>query len=176
MWQLKRTGGNIYSIKEDTAGCRWQFWGYLSTQQYQQCTYWVRVGKVSSEAKRDFLEHFTTSISAKCSRAQFELGVTRLCASCTAGDACAGERAGGESADTTNVSNFPGGLFLSLYPDLSRRGHYGASYKSNLCIEKENTDGIFCRGWHFTWDVARSEVTIREADGQTWSQSVGALP
>ena len=31
-------------------------------------------------------------------------------------------------------------------------------------------------GWYFTWDVARSQVTIREADGQTWSQDVGALP
>lgn len=30
--------------------------------------------------------------------------------------------------------------------------------------------------WHFTWDVAQSTVSIRESNGQTWSESVGALP
>ncbi|KAG9246352.1 hypothetical protein BJ878DRAFT_293684 [Calycina marina] len=31
-------------------------------------------------------------------------------------------------------------------------------------------------GWHFTWDVRRSKVTIREGDGKEWSQKVGELP
>ncbi|OQN99939.1 Homoaconitase, mitochondrial [Cryoendolithus antarcticus] len=32
-------------------------------------------------------------------------------------------------------------------------------------------------GWTFTWDVARSEVIVKEgADGEEWKQSVGELP
>ena len=32
-------------------------------------------------------------------------------------------------------------------------------------------------GWHFTWDVGSSTVTVREGKGgSTWTQSVGALP
>ena len=38
------------------------------------------------------------------------------------------------------------------------------------------TDALACSGWHLTWDVARSVVTIRESDGHTWSQSVAAIP
>ncbi|OCK97063.1 homoaconitase [Cenococcum geophilum 1.58] len=31
-------------------------------------------------------------------------------------------------------------------------------------------------GWKFLWDVRRSKVVIKEADGSTWEQKVGELP
>ena len=31
-------------------------------------------------------------------------------------------------------------------------------------------------GWKLEWDVRRSKVNVTEADGTTWSQSVGELP
>ncbi len=31
-------------------------------------------------------------------------------------------------------------------------------------------------GWTLTWDVRRSVVEVREADGTTWTEKVGALP
>ena len=31
-------------------------------------------------------------------------------------------------------------------------------------------------GWKLEWDVQRSKVNVTEADGTTWSESVGELP
>lgn len=31
-------------------------------------------------------------------------------------------------------------------------------------------------GWHLSWDVRRSKVTVKESGGESWTESVGSLP